>query len=204
MNLVRLLPLATSLTLLHGCSGHRPDTLTCDWLVSSDNCWQNTVLVAKTCLPPESEIGVLSADNSTCRYANGSTVTFTPAVLIPPPLLALWNFTITDTNGGPCLHYEDGPRNGVEPGDAKLVVAGDQTVAVTRSGLAETITCPDGAVVHTSNRGTLFSCSTVAQINEPGLSGSSSLVATDPPFVIAYLTAAGSNVKLFDCRRPAP
>jgi hypothetical protein len=149
-------------------------------------------------------MGALSADNSTCLYANGSTVTFTPAVVIPTPLLALWNFTITDTNGRPCVHYEDGPRDGVEPGNARLVVGGDQTIAVERSGVAETITCPDGAVVHTSNRGKLLSCSTVAQINEPGFTSSSSLVATDPPFVVAYLAAAGSEVKLFDCRRPAP
>jgi hypothetical protein len=48
-----------------GCS--EPDTLTCEWLAMADNCWKTTARAAVSCLPPEADRGMLSADNATAE-----------------------------------------------------------------------------------------------------------------------------------------
>jgi hypothetical protein len=146
---MRLLLTAGALVAAVGCSD--PDTLTCEWLASANNCWSNTAQMATSCLPASADSGLFSADNSTCAYASGSVVNFTPAVVLPLPDDANWNFTVNDSTGAACLHYEETGAS------VKLVVNG-QTVTVGGSGLEETVHCPDGSSVKNSNALNLLSC----------------------------------------------
>ena len=78
-----------------GSSGGSSASLDCAYL-ASDNCWKTTAAAASSCLPAESEIGMLSADGSTCTFATGDVVTFTPALVLPLPTATTptWNFTV--------------------------------------------------------------------------------------------------------------
>src|SRR5262249_44493283 len=82
-------------------------TLDCAWL-AGDNCWKTTASAATSCLPPPSETGTFSADKSTCTYASGPVVTFTPPLVLPIPNSgATWNFTVANGTA-PCLTYKQG------------------------------------------------------------------------------------------------
>src|SRR5262249_11556119 len=133
-----------------GCSG--PDTLTCEWLASANNCWSTTAQMATACLPASADSGMFSADNSSCSYATRPLGNFTPAVTLPLPDNAPWNFTVNDASAQACLHYEE--TNG---GNVKLTV-GAQTVTIGVDGFEETIHCPDGSSVKNSNALNLFNC----------------------------------------------
>jgi hypothetical protein len=147
--------LASAALACGGGGSSAPDTLTCDWL-ASNNCWKMTVDEAVACLPPELDMGTLSADHKTCTYASGVTVTFATPLMIPaitgqgPLPDPKLNFTLT--NGGvDCLHYEDTAAG------FKLVVKG-QTVQESSPGYGLSISCPDGTTVSTSNALGILSC----------------------------------------------
>lgn len=180
-----------------GCSGSSDagddGSLTCEWL-AGDNCWKQTANQATSCLPPESESGVLSADNSTCTYPSGAVVTFTPPLVFPLQSNPTWNFTIT-TGGQPCLHYED------SNGGFELTVA-DQTVSEGLSGaMGMRITCPDGVTHSTSNALGLLGCDSDSGLFFGGLPGNSwSSGTTSVSF--SLLGAGPSALQMFDCVRP--
>jgi len=188
-----------SLTAAAGCSD--PDTLTCDWLAKSDNCWKTTAMMATTCLPAQTEMGTFSADASTCTYASGTVVTFTPPLVLPLQFGSgnnmKWNFTVTGANGQPCLHYQDS-GNG-----ALSLTVGSQKVAVgATGGLGESISCPDGTSVKTWNALNLLSCPDAGLFNPglPGLTWSSSGTGSPPYNVSAGLFGVGdSSFPIFDC-----
>ena len=94
-----------------GSSGGPSGTLDCAW-GAGDNCWKTTASAAQSCLPSPSETGTFSADRSTCTYATGPVVTFTPPLTLPVPTSgATWNFTVA--NGAtPCLSLPRGHRQG--------------------------------------------------------------------------------------------
>jgi hypothetical protein len=183
-----------ALAAVAGCSD--PDTLTCAWLASADNCWRNTALTAVSCLPPQTESGTFNADNSTCTYPSGSIVTFAPALVLPPPIGAdmKWNIAITDANGQPCVHYQD-------TGSSLALTVGTQTVSEgSAGGLGISISCPDGKSVRTSNAFNLFDCPDGSLIDLPGLTWSGSSTSMS-----AGLTGTGdTSVPLFDCNKPVP
>jgi len=136
-----------------GCgSDAPPDTLTCAWLASAANCWSNTAQAATSCLPTTSD-GMFSADNSICTYPSGVVVSFTPAVTLPLPDNAPWNFTVNDAGGQACLHYEE-----TGGGNAAKLVVGSQTVTISFIGLAMSIHCPDGSSVQNGNALNLLDC----------------------------------------------
>jgi hypothetical protein len=149
--------------------------------------------MATTCLPPDSETGMLSADNALCTYPSGSMVNFTPALVLPLPDDAPWNFTVYDASGPSCVHYEEAGSN------VKLVVNG-QAVSVSASGFSETIRCPDGKSVTASNALNLLEC--------PGS------VGTLPGHFIGYTdtsvsfavvgTMDAQSLSLFDCSKNVP
>ena len=173
------------------------EPLTCEWLAGPDNCWKNTALMAMSCLPPSADTGTLSADNKMCTYPAGPTVTFTPAIVIPVPDDANWNFTITDAGGAACLHFEDAGMAGF-----KLVAGADQTVTVGLAGsVGEKITCPDGTSFAIANAFDLLSC--------PGgggfLPGIAWGTGATPPFVSTSLVGTGDqSLPLFSCSGMAP
>jgi hypothetical protein len=176
-----------------GCGGSGASGLDCAWL-AGDNCWKMTADDATSCLPPRSEMGTFSADNKTCTYASGVTVTFTPALVLPVPDQPSWDFTIS--NGGvDCVHYEDTKGGGV-----KLVTMGHTVTSRSSGGLGLAISCPDGNTVGTSNALNLLECGADAGASLGGLPG---LVWSSSPtsLSVGLLGTSSDSTPLFDCQK---
>jgi len=173
-----------------GSSSSAPETLTCDWLTGPNNCWTNLALTATTCLPPDTDQGVLSPINSTCTYATGEIVSFLPPLTLPTVQDMAWNFTIDDANAQPCLHYQD-------TSTGLTLSVGIETVTESLYGsVGMRITCQDGTSVQTANALALLNCPDPLGVL-PGLIWSSS-----DTFVTAQLTGTGAtSVGLFDCSK---
>ena len=135
-----------------GFSGGASGSLDCAYL-ASDNCWKTTASAASSCLPSESEIGVLSADRSSCTYASGDVVTFTPPLVLPLPSTATWNFTVKTSSGASCLAYQDDGN-----GTIILTVQGQTVKETTPGGLSIALSCPDGKTYSNPNAFTILSC----------------------------------------------
>ena len=152
MKAARVLGVA-SCVLAVDCSGGgslpRPapiDNLDCAWL-ASDNCMKATLMAGMSCVGPPAEIGVLSADSTTCTYPSGVVVTFDAPLVLPlglnPPG---WHFTVTRA-GAECLRFES-----TDNANFKLVVNGSTlSEAAPIPGATLTITCPDGTSYSNSN-----------------------------------------------------
>jgi len=173
-----------------GCGGSA-DNLDCEYL-AGDNCYKTTASAAASCLPADTDTGVLAADNSTCTYASGHVVTFNPALTLPlPSMFDSWNFTITDGSGAPCLHYEDS-------GDGFDLTVGNDTVSETLVGNAGLeISCPDGTTFSNSNALELLSCPGSNFGNLPGNTTSSGTTSVH----FALLNTGADTLTLFDCSR---
>jgi hypothetical protein len=187
---MRLLPIVACSALAIAACSDPPETLTCAWLEGPDNCWANTALTATTCLPPDADRGLLSADNSTCTYSTGEVVTFTPALVLPTVNDMTWNFGINDANSQPCLHY-------VDNGNGVSLTVGSQVVSEgLTGGFGMRITCPDGSSVQTANALNLLSCP--GGLNDlPGLAWSSSSTAVSSTLIGTGTT----SLPLFDCSK---
>jgi hypothetical protein len=183
-----------------GGSSGSADTLTCDWL-AGDNCWKMTVDEAAACLPPELDMGTLSADKKTCTYASGITVTFASPLVIPQPTAndpnpdPKLNFTVT--NGGvDCLHYEDNAAG------FKVVVKG-QTVQESSAAYSLSISCPDGTSVSTSNALGILSCGADGGGFLGGIPGK--FWSSDGTnFSFGLIGTSGSSQPVFSCAPPQP
>jgi hypothetical protein len=175
-----------------GCGGSSSSTLDCAWL-ASDNCWKTTADEALACLPPTTEIGVLSADNKTCAYASGAQVTFTPALVLPVPLSPAWNFTITK-GGADCLHFEN-------PNDGFKLVVGGHTVTEGRSGpTGLSVSCPNGTTYVNTNALGLFNCGPDGGLSIGGFPGDTSS-STSTSVSVGLLGTSNDSLPLFDCQR---
>jgi hypothetical protein len=173
-----------------GCTSNK--NLDCAYLASDTNCFKTTAIEAASCLPASGTTGTLSADNSSCTYASGQTITFSPALALP---LASgfndWNFTVT-TGGQACMHYEES-SGGFE------LTAGAHTVSETITGTSTIdLTCPDGTTYANSNGLSLLSCPGGAFGSLPGNSTSSS--STSVTFSLIN-TGSTNTVSVFDCSR---
>ncbi|HTR52114.1 MAG TPA: hypothetical protein VMJ10_15480 [Kofleriaceae bacterium] len=145
---MRAFSLAVCLVAACGSSSSSSDSLNCSFLLG-DNCWKTTASAAASCLPMSSEQGTFSADHSTCTYASGDLVTFTPALTLPLPQTPVWNFAVT-TGGASCLAYKEDSTG------FTLTVQG-QTVTETSLG-GITLTCPGGQTYSNSNPLALLGC----------------------------------------------
>jgi hypothetical protein len=175
-----------------GGGGSSGGGLDCAWLGGA-NCWKTTADEATACLPPTSAKGVLAADHKSCTYTTGETVTFTPAVELPPPDDATWNFTISK-GGAECLHYEN------SKGNLKLVVMG-HTVTQTSSGLGLSITCPDGTTQSNGNFISLLDCNADAGVSFGGVPGHF-ISSTEVSLSVALIGTSANTLPLFDCEQP--
>jgi hypothetical protein len=92
-------------------------------------------------------VGTLSADGSTCTYAKGHVITFTPPLVLPLPTdgSLTWNFALTAPGGATCLTYTDNGK-----GESALTVQGQTARATSRGGLGISVTCPDGTTYSSS------------------------------------------------------
>jgi hypothetical protein len=194
----RVLGLLGVLGAAAGCGGGGAGgTLDCAWL-AGDNCWKQAAAGTATCLPPADETGVLSADNKTCTYAGGETITFAAPLTLPivrngneaPP----WHFTVGKTGAGPCLTY-DSDAQGTK------VVVGSQTVSVTRSGpTGMAVICPDGSTYSNPDAFSLLQCAADGGVISSGLPGFTySSSATSVRF---GLLGATESLLVFDCEKP--
>jgi hypothetical protein len=177
-----------------GGGGGGGSTLDCAWL-AGDNCWKTTANDAAACLPPTTETGVLSADGKTCTYASGAQVTFTPALVLPIPDNADWNFTITK-GGADCLHFENSKTAGL-----KLVASG-HTVTEGRSGaMGIRIACPDGTAYANANALDLLDCNPDAGLLSFGGLPGNSWSSTTTSVSVGLLGTSAGSLPLFDCQR---
>ena len=184
---------AVALGMAVGCGGSGGGgTLDCTWL-GGDNCWKMTVDDAVACLPPTTERGTLSADNKTCTYASGATVTFAPTLVLPLPNQADLGLTISN-GGAECLHYEN-TKAGI-----KLVVMGQTVSEKSNGGLGLAITCPDGTTSSTPNAIALLDCNADAGVSFGGLPGNV-WSSSDTSITVGLLGATASSFPLLDCRK---
>jgi hypothetical protein len=184
-----------------GCGGGSSSSgpsgnLTCGYL-ASDNCWKTTASAATSCLPSSSDTGTLSADGKTCSYATGNVVTFTSALVFPIPDNPSWNFTVTASDGTPCLSYQETPN-----GPFTLMVQG-QTVKETQpGGLGLGLTCPDGTTYSTSNGLSLLSCGDGGFLGGLPGSGWSSSGGEVSFGLLGTSTTSSDELMIFDCSTP--
>ena len=177
-------------------SGGSSGSLDCAWL-ASDNCWKMTARQAESCLPPPSPSGTFSADKSTCTYATGTVVTFTPALVLPASTSTPWNFTVA--NGAtPCLTYKE------DAGKALTLTVMGQTFTETPAGAGINVKCPDGSTFGTSNALPLISCPGGSLGGFPGIiySGTSTSLSLGLINTSADPDAGGQSIPVFDCTAP--
>ena len=170
--------------------------LDCAWL-AGNNCYKTTVAAAASCLPPATETGVLNANNSTCTYASGAVVTFTPALTVPIPFgndNMQWNFTVT--NGGKtCLHYQENQAG------LSVTVGADTVTEGSGGGLSLKITCPGGMSYSNGNAFNLLSCDADGGSFFGGLPGSTwSSSDTSVSFGLVG-TSDPASTPVFDCSK---
>jgi hypothetical protein len=177
-----------------GCGGGGSSaSLDCAWL-AGENCWKTTASQAVSCLPPEADTGVLSADLRSCAYANGTVVTFDPPLVLPLP--EEWSFKFSIASAGTtCLRYD-------ETDSGLTLTVNGQTYRESYSGFRLSATCPDGTSYSNSNALELLSCESEAGIFSglPGhfWSDSDSFVS------FGFLNTSNdttSSLPVFDCSR---
>ena len=169
-----------------GSSGGPGGTLDCAWL-SSDNCWKTTAAAAQSCLPASTEMGTLSADNKTCTYASGATVTFDTALTLPlpsDPSMVTWNLTVTKS-GQSCLGLHQSSGNDFSLSSSQ----GTTTAGVSTAGY--TVSCPGGASYSATgaNAIDLLSCDAGAFGGLPGTTYNSTATSV----WLSLLGAGGSQ-----------
>jgi hypothetical protein len=126
------------------------EILDCAWATSESNCWKTTIAAAEGCLPPESEVGVLSADGKTCTFKDDKVIAFDSAMTIPPP--DRLSFTVK-SGGTECLVKTD-----VTGTTTKRVKTSAGTFEQTSSGMNLVVTCPDGTEYSATNALDLTRC----------------------------------------------
>jgi hypothetical protein len=188
---------------LCGCGGSSSGsgaTLDCAY-VASDNCWKTTTAAALSCLPDSADIGTLSADGSTCTYASGHVVTFTPPVLPLPTSTTTtmaWNFTVTTGSGAPCLSYKDDGN-----GNLTLNVQGQIVKQTAPGGFGIALACPDGTTYSNSNGFNLLSCPDASFFSSlPGNAYSESTYNGGASISLSLTGVAGSDGSepVFNCK----
>jgi hypothetical protein len=113
-------------------------TLDCAW-TQGNNCWKQTLAPAMSCLPPSGAMGTLSADEKTCTYASGTTITFSQPLNIGPNEMSP-GFTVA-TSGTTCVVYARSSS-----GYTVKTAAGQVSVTVDATRMDLILTCPDGSI----------------------------------------------------------
>src|SRR5512144_447626 len=90
-----------------GPAGPRVD---CAW-AAENNCWKTTTALAAACVPPSTESGALTPDNTACNYASGAKVTFN-VPLMTSALQPTFDFAVTGANGQACLTFKSTANGG--------------------------------------------------------------------------------------------
>jgi hypothetical protein len=181
-----------------GASGGSSSSLDCAYL-AGDNCWKTTATAATSCLPASSEVGTLSADLSTCTFASGDVVTFSPALTLPLPDSPSWNFTVKTSAGTTCLAYQENST-----GVFTLTVQGQTVKETTPGQLGIALSCPDGTAYSNSNGFSLLDCNDGGLLGG-GLPGSTwSDTSSSVSFgLLATSTTSSDEQVVFNCETAA-
>jgi hypothetical protein len=165
--------------------------LDCAWL-HGDNCWKTTVRAAKSCVPPASETGTLTADGSSCSYASGTTVAFQTKLELPQPEFGQDDWDFVESQGTTaCVEYHDHLDS-----DRALTVLG-QAYREKSEGRALQVTCPDGSQYVAPDVTALLDCGDIDG-NWQGYGTN----PTDTSLSFSLPSGVGTDVQLFDCARP--
>lgn len=131
--------------------GDDAEPLDCEWL-QADNCWRDAVAAVATCTA-SADPGTLSGDLARCDYADGSAVTFDPA-LDPATFDSddgpVFDATLLDETGATCAEVSIAAERW------SITVGGD-TTSYGEVGSNIEITCPDGTTYRGSGLA-LFDC----------------------------------------------
>ncbi len=130
--------LALALVLLAGCPDWGtlppPKRLTPDYLADPGNCWAVAVMQLQACIPLRGGAAKLSADRSTCTFADGVVATFEQAVPVDAPQAGVFAVHVDSPTLGACgrVSAELGP-DGRFAGSAgsTLAVSAQSDVSVT-------------------------------------------------------------------------
>jgi hypothetical protein len=132
------------LLVLSGCSSSK---LTCGLLKDDSNCWAEAALATSECLP-SGEVGLLSADRTSCTFSGGARVVFDAP--LPTDDFGLTNLdelgvTLERSDGTTCARFVDTHENRQE-----LTAGGDVVVTELHSGTTFHLHCGDGHTYETS------------------------------------------------------
>ncbi|HLK94053.1 MAG TPA: hypothetical protein VKZ18_29440 [Polyangia bacterium] len=167
---MRLFVLALSVMMcLAACGGTgggspaKVGTLDCAFL-ASDNCWKMTAAAAVPCLPAASEVGIFSADGTTCTYASGEVITFIQPLVLPLSQAGIFDLTVKGSDGTTCLAYQD---DGF--GNITLTVQGQTVRRLTNTyETATTLQCPDGTSYQNEKLFSPYVCLDAGDVGLPG------------------------------------
>jgi hypothetical protein len=142
----------------------------CSFATNGNNCWHQLVQAVDACLGADDaglQQGTLSADGTTCSYANGRSVAF--AVPLDPtqsPLDRAKDFTVSAGKKA-CLRFVEAPKSSISatgPDGGTL----QETVDPVTGDMV--INCPDGSYAY-GNALSLFSCGDAALAALAGVPG---------------------------------
>jgi hypothetical protein len=161
----------------------------CHW-VEEDNCWKASLEAAEDCTPAADTHGTLSADGTSCSYADGTEIVFTNPVDLEDLEDFAWDFSVR-RGGDACMSFR--------LPDARLWVL-ETTLGTYRmygKGYYVGIDCPDGTQFKVTTPGLLQGCD---PDHLPGYAPS-----WDATGVAFALSGSGQTAAqlVFDCR-PAP
>jgi hypothetical protein len=153
-------------------------------LIEGPNCY-NQMITGLSCVPPEEERGVLSADRTSCDYADGTRVIF----LDPAPSTLeniTWHFAL-EKNGARCFEYEGLGRK------TRYTSGNETTRLEATAGGSMDLTCSDGKLYRAPDAFAVLDCATVF--------GSSYQASPDEvSFSFIGLDGAGRAQRdMFDC-----
>ncbi|HOX46961.1 MAG TPA: hypothetical protein PK668_25415 [Myxococcota bacterium] len=149
--------ICTALGLLAaGCDGGQDELpgeeIDCLWFEQVDNCWKLSLEAAAACTPAAGTHGMLSADGTSCSYADGVEIVFTNPVDLQADLTSFdWDFSLR-RDGDPCVSFR-------RP-DTRLWVL-ETTLGLYRmfgKGYDVGIECPDGGQFKVTTPGLLQLC----------------------------------------------
>jgi hypothetical protein len=147
-------------------------------------------------------MGTLSADNKTCTYASGATVTFDTALTLPlpsDPMQVTWNFTLTK-NGQTCLALHQSSQQSLSLSTS----AGTASTSLSSAGY--TVSCPGGASYSAASSDllNLLSCDAGVFGGFPGTGYSSSSTSVSLSLVGAggsQTLGPGAGIPVFNCKK---
>lgn len=172
---------ALALVVLAGCGG---EDLTCDLLADPTNCWASAAAEAAACLASRAAPATLSADRTTCTWADGSRVVFDEP--LPANTIDLDHLSFEATGNGCSWSFTDTFMNRME-----LTVNGRTVVSTLHPDHEFELACADGTS-YSADFDLLFTCTDPARAPTDGFE-------VDANGITFTISATGLSSPLFTC-----